>query len=90
VDPTGDRLEVVNRERPRIDVAVPADDVERVVVDDVRLVAAAHADANVELAALAMRVQLGRRMDVAVVVRRVLEQLAVVVSVAARNLDQAR
>ncbi len=36
-----------------------------------------------------MRVQLGRRVDVAVVVRRALQQLAVVVAVAARDLDQA-
>jgi len=46
VDAAGDRLEVVDRERPRIDVSVPADHVERVVVEDVRLVAVpdAHLD----------------------------------------------
>ncbi len=90
VDPPGDRLEVVDRERPREEVAVPADDVERVVVDDVRLVAAAHAHLDRELARLAHRLQLGRRMDVAVVVRRALDDLAVLVPVAARDLDQAR
>jgi len=37
-----------------------------------------------------VRVQLCRRMDVAVVVGRSLEQLAVLVAVAARDLDQAR
>src|SRR5581483_5279368 len=61
VDAAGDRLEVVDRERPWKEVAVPADDVERVVVDDVRLVAAAHANLHRELAALADGVQLGRR-----------------------------
>ena len=71
-----------------IEVAVPADDVERVVVDDVRLVAAADAHLDRELAALADRVQLGRRMDVAVVVRRALDDLPVLVAVAARDLDQ--
>ena len=90
VDPAGDRLEVVDRERPREEVAVPADDVERVVVDDVGLVAAADAHLDRELAALADRVQLGRRMDVAVVVRRALDDLPVLVAVAARDLDQAR
>ena len=30
MDPAGDRLEVVDRERPRVEVAVPADGVERV------------------------------------------------------------
>src|SRR3954452_2693342 len=89
MDAPGDRLEVVHRERPRIEVAVPPDDVERVVVDDVRLVAAAHAHLHRELALLAVRVQLGRRMDVAVVVRRALEHLAVLVPIAARDLDQA-
>ncbi len=44
VDAAGDRLEVVGVERVRVDVAVPADDVERVVVEDVVLVAVAHAD----------------------------------------------
>ena len=39
---------------------------------------------------LADRVQLGRRMDVAVVVRRALDQLPVLVPVAARDLDQSR
>ena len=90
VDAPGDRLEVVDRERPRIDVAVPADDVERVVVDHVGLVAAAHAHLDLELALVAVRVQLGRRMDVAVVVRRVLHQLAVLVAVALRDRDQPR
>ena len=88
VDAAGDRLEVVDRERPRIEVAVPADDVERVVVDDVRLVAASHAHLDRVLAALAHRVQLGRRVDVAVVVRRALHQLSVLVAIAARDLDQ--
>ena len=88
VDPAGDRLEVVDGERPRIEVAVPADHVEGVVVDDVGLVAVADAHLDRELALVAVRVQRRRRMDVAVVVRRPLEQLAVLVAVAPRDLDQ--
>src|SRR6185503_1994286 len=72
------------------DVAVPADDVERVVVEDVVLVAAADAHLEVVLAALAMGLERGRRMEVAVRERRVLEQLAVAVAVAVRRLDLAR
>src|SRR5437773_12114823 len=34
VDPPGDRLEVVDRERPRVEIAVPADHVEGVVVEN--------------------------------------------------------
>src|SRR5262249_14364133 len=56
VDPPGDRLEVVDRERPRVEEAVPADDVERGVVEDVVLVAPADARLDQELAPLAPRV----------------------------------
>ena len=88
VDPPGDRLEVVDVERPRVEVAVPADDVERVVVDLVVLVAVADADLEAELAALAVRLELGRRVDVPVVERRVLHQLPVLVPVPLGDLDQ--
>ncbi len=90
VDAACDRLEVVDRERPRVDVAVPADDVERVVVDHVRLIAVADAHLDDELAPLTMRLQLGRGMDVPVVVRRVLHQLPVLVAIALRDRDQTR
>src|SRR4051794_28647023 len=90
VDAAGDRLEVVDRERPREEVAVPADDVEGVVVEDVGLVAVAHADLDRELALLADRLQLRRRVDVAVVVRRAFHDLPVLVAVPARDLDQPR
>src|SRR6266513_517775 len=88
MDATRDRFEVVHGERPRIEVAVPPHDVEGVVVEEVRLVAAAHADLDRELALLTMRVQLSRRVDVAVVVRRAFEHLAILVAVALRDLDQ--
>jgi hypothetical protein len=61
-----------------------------VVVEQVGLVAVADAHLHRELAALAVGVQLGRRMDVAVVVRRTFQDLAVLVAVAARDLDQPR
>jgi hypothetical protein len=73
VDAPRDRLEVVDRERPGVDVAVPAHDVEGVVVEDVGLIAVAHPHLDPELAAVAVSVQLGRRMDVAVVEGRMLE-----------------
>ena len=73
MDPTGDRLEVVGVEGVRIDVAVPADDVERVVVERVVLVPVANADGQLEVAAVGVGVELGRRMEVALRVRRVLE-----------------
>jgi hypothetical protein len=45
-------------ERPRLEVAVPADDVERLVVDQVVLVAVADADLQPEFAALAIGLEL--------------------------------
>src|SRR5207302_10797101 len=90
VDAAGDRLEVVDRERPRIEIAVPADDVERVVVEQIRLVPAANAHLHRELALLADRSQLERRVDVAVVVRRALDDLGGLVAVAPRGLDEVR
>ena len=90
MDTSGDRLEVVHRERPRIEVAVPSDDVEGVVVEDVGLIAAPDAHLHWELALVAVRVQHLRRMDVAVVVGSTLEHLAVLVAIAARDLDLPR
>ena len=90
MDAARDRLEVVDGERPRVEEAVPADDVERVVVEDVLLVAAPNAHLDEELAALASRVQLGGRVDVTVVVRGSLEDLSVLIPVAARDLDEPR
>ena len=89
VDAARDRLEIVDRERPRIEIAVPADDVERVIVEQVGLVPVADAHLDRELAALTVRVQLRGRVDVPVVVRGALHDLAVLVAVAARDLDQA-
>jgi hypothetical protein len=60
-----------------------------VVVDDVVLVAVPDTHLDEELATLADRRQLGRGMDVAVVEGRVLHQLAVLVAVPLRDLDQA-
>ena len=90
MDPTRDRLEVADVERPGVDVAVPADDVERVVVEDVGLEAVLDPQLDDVVAAVGVRPKLDRRVQVAVVVRGVLEQLAVLVAVAARDLDQAR
>jgi UDP-N-acetylmuramyl tripeptide synthase len=61
VDPPGDRLEVADVERPRVEVPVPADDVEGVVVDDVVLVPVTDADLEVEVAPLAVCLSLEAR-----------------------------
>ena len=90
VDAPGDRLEVADVERERPQVAVPADHVERVVVVVVGRdpIPAAHADHVVAM--VGDRRHLVGRADVAVVVGRVLQQLAVLVAIAPRRLDLGR
>jgi hypothetical protein len=89
VEASGARLEVVGVERVRPDVAVPANDVERVAVEQVVLVAVAHPHGHRELALLVMGLELLRRVKVPLRERRVLEQLPVAVAVAVRGLDLA-
>jgi DNA-binding Lrp family transcriptional regulator len=84
------RLEVVNVERVGVDVPVPADDVQRVVVQAEALIATADAHHELVLAGLAMTDQLGRRMEVALRVGSMLQQLPVAVAIAVRGLDLAR
>src|SRR6185312_2061620 len=83
-----DRREVVDGERRRVEDAVPAHHVDRVIVEDVLLIAAAHPNLDQELTALSPGVEVSRRMDVTVVVRRALENLSVLVAVTPRDLDQ--
>ncbi len=72
----GDRLEVVNRKRERIIAAVPADDVQRVMVqrdfgEQIPLL-----DDDAELAAFVVGLQFRRPADVPLAVRGMLHQLA--------------
>src|SRR6478672_5407227 len=81
VHATDDRLEVVDVERPRVELAVPPDDVERMMIEDdlVQSVVLLHDDA--EVAHLVVRLQLARHADVALRVRRALDELAELVAV---------
>ena len=87
VHASGDRLEVVDVERVRIDVPVPGGDVERVIVQAVALVAGADAHDELVVARLLVTDQLGRAVEVTLGERRVLEQLAVAVAVPVRGLE---
>ena len=82
VDPPGDRLEVVDAEDPGIQITIPANHVERVVVQDVPGEAVAHFHPHLEFAPLGVRLQLLRRANVALAVRGVLEKLPVLIPVA--------
>ena len=90
VDAARDRLEVRDIEPERPQVAVPADDVERVVPVVIRGDAVAGADVDDVVAVLVDRLTELGRVEVALAVRRVLEQLPVVVAVALGRLDLGR
>jgi hypothetical protein len=87
VQAAGDRLEVVDTEGPWIEVAIPTDDIEGVVVEEMAGDAVAHLDAHFELAALGEGLQLFWGTEIAFAVRGMLEQLTIAVAVAVRGLD---
>src|SRR3982751_2634294 len=80
-------LEVVNVERPRVEVAVPADDVERMVVEDELVQAVVLLHEELEVTHLVVRLQLDGPTDVTLGVRRALLQLTELVSIALRPAD---
>jgi hypothetical protein len=82
----GWKLPMLNRP----EVAVPADHVERVMLEVVGRDPIRRADVDHELASLVVRRHVVRGLEVALRVRRVLEELAVVVPIALRRLDLGR
>src|SRR5262249_33539226 len=77
-----DRLEVVDVERPGIEVSVPANDVERVVIEDelVQTVILLHEE--LEVAHLVMRAKLDGATHVALGIRSALLELTELVAIA--------
>src|SRR5947209_2735692 len=84
MDSADDRLEVVDVECPGIEVAIPADDIEGMMVEDelVQRVVLLHEET--EVAHLVMAAQLDRAADVALRVWRAFLELAELVAVALR------
>ena len=87
VDAADDRLEVVDVEDPGIEVAVPADHVERMVVEHQLVDRVVLLDQEREIALLVVRPELQRTPDVALGVGRAFEQLAELVAVALGEAD---
>ena len=87
VDPSGDRLEIADVEDVGVQVAVPAHHVERMVVVVIARELTSGLDVDAEVARLRVRRLVGRDADVAMVIRRMLHELAVLVAVAARRFD---
>ncbi len=79
--PSDDRLEVVDVERPRVEVPVPSDHIERMVIEDdlVEAVVLLHQDREVAL--LVVSAELRRPTDVPLAVRSTLDQLAELVPI---------
>src|SRR5258706_12848295 len=84
-----DRLEVADVEAIGVEIAVPTDDVQRVEVEEVGHDFAVHLHAYFVFAALRVRRQLARAVQVALAVGRVFEQLAKGVAIALGRLDVA-
>src|SRR5688572_30557711 len=84
VYPADYRLEVTNVERPRIEVAVPAYDVERMVVEHELVDAVVLFYIQREIAHLIARLEQNRPSNVALGVGRALDELTEVVLVARR------
>ena len=87
VDAPGDRLEVTDVERERVQIPVPADQVEGVEGVVIRGHPATLLHLDHEVARLVPGLHFGRWPDVALAVRGVLEHLAVLVPIPLRRLD---
>src|SRR5690349_6765773 len=82
VDAAGDRFEIADVEDERPQVTIPTDDVQRMVLEVVSRQPTTRPDPHDEVARLIVRCSLIRYADIAVGIRRVLEQLAPFVAIA--------
>src|SRR5512143_1734773 len=79
-----DRLEVVDVERPRIEVPIPPDDVEWMVIENELVHSVILFDQEPEVAHLVVRVELQRPANVALRIWRALLQLSELIAIALR------
>jgi len=89
VYPPSDRLEIVDTERVRIDVPIPAHHIKRMAQITVWINIVLLFDVKQELAPLIVGLQIGRFSDVAFTIRRMFEQLAEGIAVALGRRDRA-
>src|SRR6266542_4019043 len=82
-----DRLEVVDAERPRKEVAVPSGNVERMVIEHDLVDAVVLLHVERKISHLIVRLDENRAADVALGVRRAFDQLAELVPIALRPAD---
>ncbi len=89
VNPANDRLEIPDVERPRVEVSIPSNDVEWVVIENDLVDPVILLDVQREIAFFVVRGELHRPTDVALGVRGTLHELTKIVSVAGRGADVA-
>ena len=82
MDPTDDRFEVVDAEDPRIEIAIPTNDVEWVMIEDQLIERIVLFDEDAKVTLLVVRPKLDRPSNVTLAVRRSLEQLTEFVAIA--------
>src|SRR6266540_5034288 len=87
MDASRDWLKVFDVEDPRIKITIPANDIERMVIQDMLSKPVAYLDAHFKIAAFSMCLKLFRRANVALRVWRMFEQLTEFVSIAFRGFD---
>src|ERR1019366_700083 len=82
MDAPDNRLEVVDVERPRVVVTVPADDIEGMMIEYEFVDRVVLFDENREVTPFLVRLELGRPANVPFAIRRAFEELAELVPVA--------
>src|SRR5687768_11467874 len=87
VDSSGDGFKVLDIEYPRVEITVPADYVEGMVIQEVLAEPFAHLNAHFEFTALCVSLQVFRQANITFAVRRVLEHLAELISIAFWGFD---
>src|SRR3954468_2191696 len=87
VHASNDRLEVVDVERPRIEVTIPANDVERMMIENELVEPIVLLHEETEVAHLVVRLELDWPANVALRVRRALLQLTELIAVPLRPPD---
>src|SRR4030095_11007240 len=78
---TDDGLEIVDAEDPRIEVAIPAHDVERVVIENQLVQRVVLLDEDPEVTLLVVGLEVDRTSNVTLAVRRSLEELTELVAI---------
>ncbi len=87
MESAGNWLEVVDVEDPGIEITIPADHIERMVIQCMAADHVAHLHAHLEITPIGEGFQLHRNADIALCVGRVFQELANVIDISTRRLN---